>query len=409
MIQFTYKAIPAAQGGGGSASSVIDGRLEAPDERSLRDKLRAQGMIVLEARPVSAMDAIRASLGGRGLRANDAVWFFQTLEQLMDAKVPVESAISTMQELAPRPRLVEACREVGESLRAGVSLSDAVAKVDRLARPQHIALLRVGHESGRLAHVIRLISRSIEAREKIRRTVTGRMIYPALVIVVTILAVWILATFVIPRFAETLSAAGVELPLSTRITMAAADWAAWIGPAMLVVLLGVIGLRSKALPESTRLKLDRLVLRIPILGSVIWNTQGALVSETLATIVEGGGDVLSGLEQAESALRSPELRGRLGRAREQVRAGEELGEAIAREQVIPPMASAIVRAGMKAGDLVGALKRASEMCVRRQDELTGRLLTLLEPAVTLFIAGIVAWVFYSLIAGILTMNDLGAL
>jgi general secretion pathway protein F len=144
-------------------------------------------------------------------------------------------------------------------------------------------------------------------------------------------------------------------------------------------------------------------------GSLILHGQASIVTDTLATILEGGGDVLSGLDQARRALWSEPLRDRMELVRRSVREGGELGGALAENAVLPPMASAVVRVGMTSGDLTGSLRRAAELCNEKQEEITGRLLTLMEPAIILALAGIVGWVFYSLISGILTINDIGAM
>lgn len=405
MTRFAYKAIPTGRGGAG----VIDGALDAPDEGALRERLRGQGLIPIEIKVVGGMAGLRQSLTRSGLRRADAAWFFRTLHMLLAGKAPIESALSTMHELAPRDRVREACGQVRESLRSGESLADAVEKTPGLADRHHLALLRVGHESGRLEHTVALIERSIDTREHIRRTVTGRLVYPAILVVVAIIAVWLLASFVIPRFAETLADVGATLPLSTRITLAASKWLIWIMPLLLIGGAALASLRSISLPPVWRARIDRLSLRAPIVGSLIWHGQGAVLTDTLATMIEGGGDVLDGLEQSARALKSTTLRDRLNAARGRVREGDDLGKALTDLEVVPPIAAAVVQIGIRSGDLVGALRRASRVCLEKQEELTGRLLTLMEPAVILILAGVVGWVIYSLIAGILTVNDLGAL
>lgn len=415
MTRFAYRAVPlqiSSLGGareGAGRSRVVEGREEASDERSLRESLRKQGLIPLEVRPVNRVDAIRQAMQGGRLSGADVCWFFQTLRQLLEGKAPIETAVATMQELAPRPRLAAACAQVRDALRTGSSLAAAVERVPALADPQALALLHVGHEAGRLQHSVELIDRALQRRRRIRKTVIGRLTYPAVVLVVAVVAIFILASFVIPSFARTLASVGAELPLSTRITLAASRWAVWLGPILLIAVVAGVVFRPAQLPPAWRRRLHEGVLRLPVVGSLVWHGQASVVTDTLATILEGGGDVLVGLEQARRALWSDVIRDRLDRVRSRVRDGGELGEALAEERVLPPMASAIIRVGMKSGDLTESLKRAADLCNEKQEEVTGRLLTLMEPAIILFLATIVGWVFYSLISGILTINDIGAM
>ncbi len=406
MTRFTYKAMPKA---GGAASTMVVGRLEASDEGALRERLRRDGLIPVEVRPVSFMDSLRGSLVGSGLRRSDSEWFFQTLRWLLEGKVPIESAIATMEEIAPRPPLAAAAVEVREGLRSGESLAVAVEKITGLADRQTLALLRVGHESGRLEHTINLIDRSLTTRQRIRKTVTGRLIYPAVLLAVALVAIWVISTIVLPRFEETLASTGVQLPASTRATIAVAGVLKWVIPPLLVVIAGMILTKRFHLPGPLRASIDRLMLQTPVVGHLRWHGQGAIVADTLATMLEGGGDVLAGLEQAEAAVSSGELRKRVAQTRASVREGEELGEALARERVFPPMVSAVVRAGLASGELVASLRRAADRSVDRQEDLTSRLLTLMEPAIIIVLGGVIGWVILSLIAGMMTINDVGGL
>lgn len=408
MTRFAYKAIPTASASG-RAGAMVEGRDEASDERSLRDRLRRQGLIPIEVRPVSRADAVRVAMRGDRVRPADRAWFFRTLRQMLDGKAPIETAVSTMQELAPKPRLAEACGVVREALRSGSSLADAVEKSPGLADAQSLALLRVGHEAGRLRHAVELIDRSLAQRQRLRKTIVGRLSYPAMVLGVAVLAVFVLSSFVIPSFAKTLVSVGAELPLSTRITLAASEWIVWAVPALVVIGVGLALVRPARLSPGARRRVQGWAMRAPVAGSLLWHGQAAVVSDTLATIIEGGGDVLVGLEQSGRAVWSDVVRERLEAARKAVREGAELGEALSEHRVLPPMVAAVVRVGMRSGDLVGALRRATDLCVEKQEETTSRLLTLLEPATILVLATVVGWVFYSLIAGILTMNEIGSM
>lgn len=404
MTTFSYTAIPVAR----AAARLVSGRREAPDERALRDDLRAQGLIAIDVRPVSPIDALRAALNSDRPRRGDSVWLFQTLRAMLSGKVPIESAITTMQELAPSVRLARVCDDIRESLRGGATLADAIAKKPGLASAQHLALLRTGEQSGRLDHVVTLIDHSISTTEKTRRTLTSRLIYPLILLVAAILAVWFLATFVIPRFAGTLEALGGSIPVPTRITLVVARAGVWVIPPLLVGAAAAWMFRAAILTPRIRRRIDELVLRLPVLGTLSWSRQAGVITDVIATMIEGGGDVLAAMDQAHEVVSSPVIAQRLATARQAVREGADLGEALHDQGVLPPLLSAMVRAGSRSGDLAPALRRASDAAVQTQDVLSSRLMVLLEPAVILFLAATVGWVVYSLIVGMLAMNEAAA-
>jgi len=378
---------------------------DAMDERSLRDELRRDGMIAIRVRPVRIGDAIREALSPDRIRRSDSAWFFSTLSTLLAAKVSAESALGTMQELAPSARAGGACRDVRESLRGGSTLADAVAGVKGLASAAHVALLKSGQASGRLDHVVALVDRSIAAGQKLRRTVVSRLIYPAILMLAAVLALWFISTWVIPKFRETLEALGGEMPAVTEFTMAAAGVIMWAAPVLIVVAVAAYGLRGMWLTGRLREGVSRRALGMPVVGPLVWNSQGALVSDMIATMLEGGADVLSGMEQAQEVATSPEIAARLSAARKRVREGDDVGAALKEEGVLPPMAAAVVQVGIRGGELVSGLRRATGICLERQDRVTQRLLTLMEPAVIVFLAGTVGWIVYSLVVGMMAMND----
>jgi len=405
VTRFAYSAIPLENAGAG----LVSGRREASDEHALRQALRADGLIAVDVRPERIIDALRAQLNPERLRRADGVWFFQTLRLLLENNVPIESAVSTLEELAPHPRVARACAEIRTALRSGSSLDEAVDAQAGLASPQHVALLRSGQESGRLDHVVALIDESLTTRARIRRTVVGRLIYPFILLLAAIAVVWFLAVRVIPKFAETLTSLGGELPFATRFTLGLAEVLAWAVPVGFVLLAVGFALRHALLTPHVRAGLSRLALRVPIVRSLTWNTHAAVITDVLASIISGGGDVLTALTQAHEVVSSPAIGARLAEARKRVREGAELGDAFAETRVLPPLPTAVVRSGMKGGDLVGALRRATRVCLDRQEQLTQRLLILLEPAVILVLAGAVGWVVYSLVTGMLAITEAGGI
>jgi len=405
MTQFSYKAIQMS----GGSSATITGTREAPDERTLRDELRAGGLIVIDARPVRITDALRAQFAHSRPRRRDAVWFFQTLSVLMRGKVPIESALTTMRDLAPTPRQREVCDGVRDRLRSGELFADAVASVPGLAQTHHVALLRSAGEAGALDRAVQLIDESLSRAGELRRMLVGRLIYPAVLLCAALLVVWGLSALVIPKFAQQLTDLGGELPWPTRVTVGAADALVWAVPALVVGGAVLFGLRSRILTPGARRALSRAALRLPIVRDLVWRQQAALICDMLATMLSGGGDLLEGLSQARRVASSPEIGERLERAHAEVREGKNLGQALRAHDVLPPLELAMLQTGLESGDLVGGLRRATETSLQRQDELTQRLMTLFEPAVILVLFGLVAWVVYALVAGMISMNDLQGL
>lgn len=405
MTAFAYTAIPLDA----RAGAFISGQRDARDESALRAALRNEGLIAIDVRPVHIVDALRHQFSADRLRARDAAWFYSTLRLLLENRVPLESSMRTVEELAPRPRLARAAAEIREALRAGTSLAEAIDKHPGLASAQRVALLRAASESGRLDHAVALIDTSISNSQRIRTTVVGRLLYPAILLLAAIGAIWFLAVRVIPSFAETLLTLGGTLPWQTRLTLDLATVLAWLVPVIFVLAILMGAMRHLWLTPRIRERIASVILRTPIVGSLAWNNQGAIVCDIMGTLIEGGADLIASIDQSREVVTSPVIARRLDVVRSKVREGTPIDQALADHAVLPPMASAVVRAGVRSGDLVGSLRRATNLCVERQEAITNRLLTLLEPAVIVLLAGTVGWVVYSLVTGMLAITDVGAL
>jgi type II secretory pathway component PulF len=314
-----------------------------------------------------------------------------------------------MEALSPSRRVRAACAAARADLRAGSTLAEALGERPGLTTAQQRALLRSGQESGRLDHAVALIDHAIGSAARLRRALVGRLIYPLILLVAAVGAVWLLSARVIPQFADTLASLGGELPWQTELTLALGSRLTWALPALAAAALGAWLARPLWLTPALRARLAAWALRVPVLGSLLWHAQAAMITDVVATMIRGGADLLSGLREAHEVVSSPVIAERLELARRDVREGADLAAALADRAVLPPMINAVVGAGLRAGDLAGALRRASDLCAERQEHVAGRLLVFLEPGVILLLAGAVGWVVYSLVVGMLAVTDAGGL
>ncbi|MFI4855416.1 MAG: type II secretion system F family protein [Phycisphaerales bacterium JB065] len=419
--RFAYTAVPLERSGGAFVRGVRD----AVDERELRDALRDQGLLAVSVRPVRLIDALRSRSVARPVRGADRMWFFETLSYMVGSKVPIETAMREMAGAAPRARLGTICNELRDRLRRGESLSAGIAELSGpdgsargLADEHHLAILRSGERSGQLDHASELVRRSIAEGQRVKAIVVGRLIYPLILILATVVVLWILSSFVVPRFETTLVALGGELPWQTRFTLGASRAMIWVVPVVVVLVGLVIAGRDRLVPEGRRRVWSRRVLRVPVVGTLVWHHQAGVVCDVVASMLEGGADVLEALDQSADVVRSREVRRRMEEARSRVREGADLGEALRGEGdgqrgesemgVLPPMVGAVVSVGVRTGELVRSLRRASELCVKRQERTTQTLLTLMEPAIILVLSASVGWVVYSLVVGMLAMTDVAS-
>ncbi len=406
MTEFSYRAAPAHA----AAAAALRGRIDASDETAARRLLREQGLVPIEIRRVAAAERLKLGLGSSGVSSSDRLWFFRTLDRFLSRSAPLDEAVSAAASLARTPSLRSSSERVLERLRQGDSLADACAGVAGLVSPRHAALLRVGHASGRLPKAVSIVSGSLVSAAKLRKQIVGQLIYPAVVLTASVVCVWILAVVVVPRIAEQLSSLGTELPASTQYTLAGTRIFAWAGPVAALVLVGFVAAwRRDVVAPAFKARVVRWSWRVPVWREYLWNALGGSAVETIATLLEGGGELLEGLDLARDASGDPVMAKRLAVARSRIREGADPGTALNDAGVLPPEPAAVLQIGSKSGDLGGGLQSAAQECAAQREVIAGRLTTLINPAVMLVMGTVVGWLFYSLLAGMLAMNDAGGL
>lgn len=403
MTEFAYRAA--------SSHAPERGRIDAADAAGARRALRERGLVPIEVRPVGAGARWRMDTSSRtSVKSADRVWFFRTLERFLTRGAPLEEGVAAAEDLASTPARKDASARVLERLRQGDALADACAAAPGLAPARYAAILRVGHASGRLARSVAVVADSLENAARMRRQILGQLIYPAVVVVAAMICVWILAALVVPRIAEQLEAMDAPLPTATLWTLGATRVFVWLAPiALLGVAIAAFLWRRGVVPQEQKSRVARAMWRVPIWRDLLWNSRAAAAAETIATLLEGGGELLEGLDLARDAMGDPVMEDRLSRARSRIREGADPATALAEEDVFPPEPAAVLQIGSRAGDLGGGLASAAEACAVQRDALSGRLTTLINPAVMVLMGVIVGWLFYSLLAGMLAMNDAGAL
>jgi general secretion pathway protein F len=268
-------------------------------------------------------------------------------------------------------------------------------------------MVRAGEASGSLGTVFARIADLMEESERLRQNVRSALIYPSVLMVTALGSIVLLMTVVIPRFEPLFRDAGRELPLITRIFMAASDAMIQQGPALLLVMLStVLLLRWKRRDPQVRIRTDRLLLRAPFLGGLILRIEVALFTRTLGMLLQNGVPLLSGIAIVESSLSNAALAAGLGAVRTDVKNGGSLAAAMRRGEVFPDLAIQLVTVGEASGRLAEMLIETGALYDEEVRLLVQRLLALLTPVVTLGLSLLIAGIIGSVLAAILSVNDL---
>lgn len=398
MPLFAYRAL-TAQG------ERVSGEIEAADDRTAVARLQDRGLIPITAEPVEPR-ATTAPIARPGL-ARAVTEATRELATLLGAGQPVESALALLAETGEHGRLRAILQSVREAVRGGRALSEALAAHPEAFPRAYVGLVRAGEAAGTLPQILRSLITLRERNEQLERKLVSAMIYPAVLLLVSLAALGVLLLVVVPRFEPLFAQAGATLPTATRVTLALSRMLGEQGDLLLSagVLLVVAFLAASRAP-AVRLRLDRLVLGLPILGRLARERATAQAMRGLATLLGGGLDLASALALVKDMLANRAARAAIDRVALGVRQGRTLWSCLAEADVLAPLAVRLVRVGEESGRLAAVAEHLAEAFEDRTAARLTRLVALLEPLVIVTLGLLVGGIVVSILAAVVAVNDL---
>ena len=385
------------------------GHIDADSVHAARARLRARGLTPLQvmeaterAAPLGAVFTASRMLS----RARLASWTRQ-LASLVAAGLPLERALGSLADNADSERERFVVQRLRAEVNAGSTLATALATEAAVFDDSYRAVVAAGEASGRLGAVLQQLADEREAAEALRQRVVSAALYPAIVTVLSLVIVLFLMTYIVPQVAQAFGAGRRALPMLTVVMMRASallrDWG-WL-LALGVVGSGVAVALLRRIP-AWRLRLDRLWLRVPLLGTLSRQYDVARLTATLALLVSAGVPLLRSLHTAALTLRNHALRDDVLHALALVREGAPLAAALATRPAFAGPLITFARLGEQTGQLGDLLQRAAQHMAADVQRRTLRLATLLEPALILAMGALVLLIVLSVMLPIIQLNQL---
>lgn len=403
MQDFRYKAIESSSG------QLLEGVLQAPTAEGAIDQLHAQGHIPVN---VTASDhrglaglLKRDVLGKSRISGADLSSLSRELSTLLNARVSLERSLvilSSSSLSAPLNHLVTALLN---SIREGKSLAEACESYGRRLPNLFIDMIRAGEKAGALNSVFDNLATYYETRQKNLEQVKSSLIYPIILLITAGLSIVFLISFVLPQFQPLFESSGKELPAITRGLLFFGDVMAGYWWLILIGLVAAIfTLQHLYAKPHYRQRMDRLVQRIPIVGALIKDNETAQLAGTVAMLVNNGTALNQALSVALSTTRNAVTLSWLETAEREVREGKSLSKAM-ESKGFPKMACQLIAIGEETGQLGAMLDHIAQIHTRNVVTNTQRLLTILSPALTILLGGVVAVIVGSLLATVMKINE----
>ncbi len=379
----------------GADGKKHSGVIEAGNTREAKSALMERGLTPIRVRPRLKFSFTRK------VSQLELMHFSRQLAVFVRAGIPILEAIDGLAESSDHPTMQRTLADVGDALRTGRTLSEALSEHPKVFPEVYLGAVRAAERTGNLDSSLERLASYLERSVENRRKLTSAFTYPALVIVLAVVVVILLTVFVIPKFEGFFTSLGGTLPLSTRILVGFVDFlAAWglvVAAAAIFLILGTGGAARTA---RGRAVLDKVVLKLPGVGDLV-NT--AIVERflfALGSMVEAAVTLPEALEIAGEGTNNAVFRERILEARDHMLQGAGIADPIAATGLFPIPAIQMIRAGERSGTLDHQLITASEFYAKELDYKLDRYTALFEPA-TIVVAGlIVGFVAIALVSAI---------
>ena len=401
MPLFKYKAINNT---GETEENVRD----AADEQSLISALQSEGYI-----PISVSLATSRSflgLGGKQVKLSqkDIGLYTSELATLLESGLPLDKSLSVLIDLTDdNERLSKLITKVLEKVKGGSSLADALEKQTGVFSKFYLNMLRAGEAGGNLGEVLARLSEYLERSRELKDTVSTALIYPAILLVMSLASLFVMLTFVVPQFTEMFESAGKALPVSTQIVVGMAEWLQkywW-------VLIGTVIFASSYMkfqmadPVSKK-RWDGIFLKLPLAGTIILHKETANISRTLGTLLGNGVSILSAMIIVRETVDNLVLADAIQDTEEQLKQGKHMSDALQDKGIFPKMAMQMIKMGEETGRLEEMLLRVATIYDKQLRISIARMLALLEPALIITLGLMIAGIIVSILLAILSVNDL---
>jgi general secretion pathway protein F len=396
----------------GSDGAFAEGAVEAATEDAAVDALGRQGLTPFELRAMGQTAAPwwnREIILGGGSRRADLVTFTRDFAMLEAADIPLDDALRLLQLQASSARLRSLVENLLSEVLGGSPLSAAMQKQSKLFPADYVAVVRAGEVGGTLADVFLELTELLERREEVHTRIQSALIYPSLLIALSLGTLAIIMGGLIPSLAPIFGQNGKPMPASIGVMLALREnWIAIAstGAAVGVMIAGAFVLAMRKL--EMRQRLDRVKLQLPWLGQFLLQRETARFARTFGTMLKAGVPLSQAAKSSCSVVANRHIGAGIDRAIDAIHQGVALHQALRHEEILPAIALQMISVGEEAGKLDRMLTRIAMMFERQTQTSIDRFMSALTPALTVAVALLVGALILPVMTAVLSVNDLAA-
>lgn len=381
------------------------GTIEAPNRDGAEKKLKSEGYSIMSLTEQSS------PLGDIGLfkkkvKSRDLGVFCKQFSAVIKAGVTIISALELMGDQIENKTLRKAIQDARTYVEKGGTLADAFRVNPDVFPPIMINMVAAGEMSGNLEICLDRLVEHFEKDNALTSKIKGAMVYPIVVLCVMVVVVIVVLVAVIPNFADMFADMGTQLPLATRIMMAAADFVKYKWWLLIIIIAAIVfGIKFfKKTPFGEQL-FANIGLKAPIFGNLNIKTACSRFARTMSTLMASGISMIDAVEQVAKMMDNKIIRDGLLDAKVQVSKGVPLSKPLKDMEMLPPMLSAMTKIGEETGDIEEMLSKVADYYDEEVETATNALTAAMEPLIMVLLAGIVGMIVAAVYGPIMSMYD----
>lgn len=386
------------------------GVLEGDTARHVRQLLREQQLVPVE---ISEVESAERSASRRGftlrrrLGTLDLALITRQLATLVRAGLPLDEALLAVSEQTDKPRLKSIILGVRAKVLEGHTLAAGLEDFPQAFPIVYRATVAAGEQAGQLDAVLERLADYTESRHGLRQKISQALVYPIVLTVLAFSIVVFMLIYIVPKVVGVFETTGQQLPMLTRALIWLSEFLQSWWPALLVAAVAGIYLARRVLRrETARRKVDRWLLRLPVIGRVTRGLNTARFTRTLSILSSSGVPVLESLKIGATVVNNLPMRDAVEEAGVRVREGGAIGRSLGQSKLFPPMSIHLISSGESSGKLDSMLERAANHQEGEMDSLLATMLNILEPALIVLMGIMVLAIVMAILLPIFQINQL---
>ncbi len=385
------------------------GVLEGDTARQIRSQLRDQGLTPLTVAEVSQQDKKRSteSVFKKRISPMDLALLTRQLSTLLSSGIPLEEVLRSVAAQSEKASIKRVILSIRSRVREGHSLSTGLSDFPSVFPELYRKTVEAGEESGHLDTVLDRLADYTESRQQMLQKTTMALVYPVLLIIISVLIVIALLTFVVPQIVRVFENVAQDLPAATLILISISDFIKNNGIIMIVLTIIAVAIAKAILKKpEPKLKWHQFLLKLPFAGRLIRGANSARFSRTLSILSSSNVQILEALRISGQVITNLPMRKAVEEITAKVKEGASIHASMEQSGYFPPMTVSLISSGESSGNLEDMLERAAIIQEREIESILATALGLLGPVMILFMGGIVLFIVLATLLPVFDLNEL---